>query len=473
MENNSNSKSGYTDLVKNTAIFTIGSFGSKVLTFLIVPLYTYVLSTEEYGRIDLFSTTISLILPLITLLMQEALLRFLMGKEISKKTALNNCFFVFFSGAIVSVLLCPAFNLVFNFDNYLWLFVIILILNSFTRIFSQYLRAIGKNVAFAINGILVTVVLLSSNVVLLIVLKCGMVGYFYSMLLSQLVSAVYIIFAGNIVPELSLKGIDFRALREMLKFSIPLIPDTLMWWIMSAGDKYIINYSMGDAANGLYSLAMKVPTIISLIFTNFYQAWQMSAIESRNNGDEKHFYSKVFTLTNGFMSVLIVCVITFIKPVFLTVMSESFASSWEYVPLLSIAIFFSCLAAFFGVVYTVTKKSKMSLYTSAVGAAVNIFFNVLLVGQFGLYGIAAGTALGYVAVLLMRIRDAKREIGMSFDVARTCLMVLTIVVQAVCTTVFQGAETYLFGLAAFVIVTVLYRKEILEILENLKKKLCK
>jgi O-antigen/teichoic acid export membrane protein len=262
-------------------------------------------------------------------------------------------------------------------------------------------------------------------------------------------------------------------LREMLKFSIPLIPDTLMWWIMSAGDKYIINYSMGDAANGLYSLAMKVPTIISLIFTNFYQAWQMSAIDSRNNGDEKYFYSNVFTITNGFMSVLIVCVITFIKPVFLGVMSESFACAWEYVPLLSIAIFFSCLAAFFGVVYTVSKKSKMSLYTSAVGAATNLFFNVLLVGKFGLYGIATGTALGYVAVLLMRIRDAKREIGMSFDVARTFLMVLTIVVQAVCTTIFQGAETYLFGLIAFVIVTILYRKEIFEIVNRLRKKLCK
>lgn len=464
---------GYKDLAKNTAIFAVGSFGSKVLSFLIVPLYTYVLTTEEYGRIDLFTTAISLLIPFITLLIQEALLRFLMGKEVSPQTAVNNCWLVFISGTAISIIMAPAFNIIFKFGEYLWLFVAILVLNSFTQIFSQYFRAMGRNVAFTINGIIVTAVLLGANVLFLVVLHLGMKGYFYSMLLSQTMSTIHIIVFGKIFRKLSFKNLDLGILKEMLKFSIPLIPNTLMWWIMSAGDKYIINYFLGDSANGLYSLAMKVPTIVSMIYTIFYQAWQMSAIEAKNRKDEKNFYSNVFKITNGLLAILIVGVIFCVKPVYVAAMSEAFAPAWKYVPLLAIATFFNCCASFFGVVYTVSKKSHMAFLTTFVGAIVNLFFNFILVRKLGLYGIAIGTALGYVAVTAMRIKDANREIGMSFDIVRTCIMVCVMVLQAVCTTLFQGVETYLFGICAFGIVAILYRKEIGDIVSIFMKKIKK
>lgn len=472
MAENTNS-SGYKDLAKNTAIFAVGSFGSKVLSFLIVPLYTYVLTTEEYGRIDLFTTAISLLIPFITLLIQEALLRFLMGKEVSPKTAVNNCWLIFLCGAVVSILLAPALNIIFKFDEYMWLFIVILILNSFTQIFSQYFRATGRNVAFTVNGIIVTAVLLSSNVLFLVVFHLGMRGYFYSMLLSQAMSAIHIIAFGKILRDISFKDIDLGILKEMLKFCIPLIPNTLMWWIMSAGDKYIINYFLGDSANGLYSLAMKVPTVVSMVYTIFYQAWQMSAIEAKNRKDEKNFYSNVFKITNGLLAVLIVGVIFSVKPIYVIAMSEAFAPAWKYVPLLAIATFFNCCASFFGVVYTVSKKSHMAFFTTFVGAVVNLFFNFILVRRMGLYGIAVGTALGYFAVTIMRIKDANKEIGMSFDIVRTSIMVCVIVLQASCTTLFQGVETYLFGLCAFSIVAILYRKEIIDLLTIFKRKIKK
>lgn len=471
--NKAEKQNGYTKLVKNTAIFAIGSFGSKVLSFLIVPLYTYVLSTEEYGRIDLFTTAISLVLPFVTLLIQEALLRFLMGKEVSETVAINNCFAIFLIGSTVSVLLSPIFSALFKLGEYLWLFIVILVLNAFTQIFSQYFRAVGRNIAFTINGIIVTVTLLSSNVLFLVGLKLGMRGYYYAMLLSQIASTCHIVISGRILTELSPRAIDAHKLKEMLKFSIPLIPNTLMWWIMSAGDKYIINYYLGDSANGIYSLSLKVPTVISLIYTIFYQAWQMSAIEAQNEENKKSFYSNVFMVTNALLSMLIVIVISVVKPVYVFAMSQKFESAWMYVPLLSIATFFSCCGSFFGVVYTVSKKSYMAFFTTAVGAIVNLTFNFLLVKRLGLYGIAIGTTIGYVAVTLMRVKDAKREIGMSFDVIRTLLMASIIICQAILTTVFNGYEIYAFGLIAFTAVILLYRHETKDILRIFADKLRK
>ena len=471
--NKTETENGYTKLVKNTAIFALGSFGSKVLSFLIVPLYSYVLSTEEYGRIDLFTTAISLVIPFITLLIQEALLRFLMGKEITEETAVTNCFIIFIIGALFSVLLTPLFGIIFKFGEYLSLFIIILVFNAFTQIFSQYFRAIGRNVAFTVNGIIVTSTLLGFNVFFLVGLKLGMKGYFYSMLLSQIASTFHILLVGNIFSLISVRAIDSAKLKEMLRFSIPLIPNTLMWWIMSAGDKYIINYYLGDGANGLYAMALKVPTVISLIYTIFYQAWQMSAIEAKSLSDEKRFYETVFMVTNALLSVLIVVVIVTVKPVYIFAMSDSFESSWMYVPLLSVATFFSCCGSFFGVVYTVSKKSHMAFLTTFAGAVVNIMSNLLLVNRFGLYGIAIGTTLGYVVVTIMRMRDAKREIGMSFDLSRTLMMVAIIILQAALTTHFQGKETYSFGLIAISAVYVLYRHEVLEILQIAKSRIHK
>ena len=140
-------ESKYRKLVKNTAIFTIGEFASKVLNYFIVPLYTYVLSTEEYGRIDLFTTTIGFFIPIITLMIQEALIRFLLGKEIDERTAISNCWFVYICGIIIIVMLFPVYLLYFKEAKLSLLFCGMCILSSFNNIFTQYLKTIGRNVA--------------------------------------------------------------------------------------------------------------------------------------------------------------------------------------------------------------------------------------------------------------------------------------------------------------------------------------
>lgn len=460
----------YKSLAKNTAIFAVGSFGSKVLSFLIVPMYTYVLTTDEYGKIDLFTTAISLMIPFVTLLFQEAILRFVMGDEVDDQTALSNGFLIFLGSVILTVLLWPCFYYLFDFGQYTYIFTLILILNSFTQIFSVYLRASGANIAFTVNGIILTGVMLFSNVFFLVYLHLGMKGYFYSQALAQFASALHILVVGKIVSKISLKKVSFLRLKEMLKFCIPLIPNSLMWWIMSAGDKYIINYYMGDSANGLYSLAMKVPTVISMVYTIFYQAWQMSAIQENSKEDTAKFYENVYVGTNVLLSLIIACVIIIIKPLYLFAMSASFTSAWSYVPLLSIATFFNCSAGFFGVVYTVSKKSYKAFYTTLVGAVTNLLFNFILIPRLGMYGVAIGTSLGYLIVMLIRMYDAKKEVGMKFDVNRTLIMVLCIISQAVVTTLDIGFVTWIFGIIVIIIIFVLYKRDILSLIKPITKR---
>lgn len=232
---------------------------------------------------------------------------------------------------------------------------------------------------------------------------------------------------------------------------------------MSAGDKYIINYFLGDSANGLYSLALKIPTIITLFYSIFFQAWQMSAIEENNSESRKRFYENVFKLTNALLAGLIVCIIAGVKPLYVLVMSDRFSPAWIYVPVLCVSTAFNCQASFFGVVYTTSEKTSKAFITTALGAAMNLCFNFLLIRPLGLQGVAIGTCLGYVVVCLIRANDTKKEIHMDFDLVRTVLMILVMIMQCVVTIIGGNVAIAIAGGVASIAIILLYRKEIIEI----------
>lgn len=462
-------ESKYKKLAKNTAIFALGGFGSKVLTFLIVPLYTYVLTTEEYGKVDILMTTISLLIPFATLMVNEAMLRFVLGKELRAETAASNCWVVFSADVVLVLLLSPLTRLLFNSTQFAIVFDVLLILNSFTRIYGQFLRALGKNAAFAFNDILSTAVLLSSNLILLLGFKMGLKGYLISMVLSNSCSAVYIAVKIKLWNYISFKYVNWDSLKKMLKFSIPLIPNSLMWLVMSAGDKYIINYSLGDGANGIYSLAMKAPMVISMVYSLFFQAWQLSAIEENNDEKRKQFYENVFSVTTALLMMMTSGVILICKPVYSLIMSDSFSVAWRYIPILTIATIFDCTASFFSVIYTVSMRTSKVFYTTMLGAVSNIFFNILLVKAYGLQGTAIGTLLGFLLITLIRAKDTRKVIHMSFDLKRCLPAFMIVLEQCIVTLTVNNGFIYINGVVCLFLIMLIYIKEIKTILNTALK----
>lgn len=448
----------YKKLVKNTAVFTAGSFASKVLSFIIVPLYTYVLSTEEYGQIDIFLTSVNFIVPIISLQIQESMIRFLIGKDTDENTIVSNCLLVYMLTVPASIISVIVYHLVFKEMILSVLFGLSVLTTSFNNIFAHYLRSTGRNVAFAVKGIIETITILSLNILFLVVLKLGVKGYLISMLLAQTVGCFFIVFSGGLICKLNFRNIDILYLKNMLKFSIPLIPNSLMWWIMSAGDKYIINWAMGDGANGLYSLSLKIPTIVSLMYSFFFQAWQMSAIEEDSSKDRKAFYEDVYLITNLFLILLTAFITMMVNPIF-HIMDPKFMPSWEYVPLLVLATGFNCQATFFGVVYTTTKKTKNVFLTTALGAVVNLITNIILIRRLGLHGVAIGTCMGYFVISIIRGKDVKKEVGMDFDLLRTTISVVIILVQIYITIVTGYCGMFVFGLVSLSSLVFLYRHE--------------
>lgn len=393
-------------LIKQTGILAIGTFGSKVLSFLIVPLYTYTLTTAEYGTIDLFTTLVNLMVPFVTFQIQESMIRYAVGKDYSEKVVLTNCFVIFGFGLLVATLLIPIYASLF--PKYAVLYYILLVTNSFVNVFSHYLRIAEKNLAYSLNGIIVTIFTVSLNVLFLLVYHWGIKGYLYSMIIAQLISVIYIIIASRLFKQIDFKLTSKKVIQDILKYSIPLIPNTLMWWIMNAGDKLIIKIFLGVEYNGIYALSMKVPTIIQLLYSIFTMAWQVSAFENASDGERNSYYNEAFSLVGFLLSIGTACIIALVKPVFSGLMSDAYITAWRYVPLLCVSMTFSCYSSFLGIFYNLFKVNRKILSTTAIGAVTNVMTNFILVKFFGLYGIAIGTILGFFVMTFIRASDATR-----------------------------------------------------------------
>lgn len=457
----------YNHLVKNTMIFAIGTFGSKMISFLIIPIYTYYLTTSEFGNVDLFITTVNMLVPFMTFSIQEAIVRFLVTKEIESKIVLNNCMLVFGFGAIISVLLVPIYKAFLGSWSIVYLFVMLLILTSYNTVFSQYLRANGKNVAFTINGLIVTITTVFSNIILLVGFKAGIRGYFVSLILSQLFASIQVTCCGKIIGQLSLKEINKNLLKQMLLYSIPLVPNNLMWWIMNAGDKYVIKYFLGSEANGIYSIAMKIPTILSLLFTIFMQAWQVSALEEAHSKEKLSFFDNVFSVITVVLYLGTILIILLVEKFFAVVIGQEFFDAWKYVPFLCLATIVNCFASFSGVVYIVNKNSKKAFATTFVGAIVNLAVNFCLIRKWGLYGVAIATFIGYLIVAVIRMFDFHAEIGVGFDIIRTLIGFILILLEAVSVLFFSKTCFWVNGVVIICILLYMYHIELWAIVKEI------
>lgn len=393
--------SPYKNLVNNSILFTLANLGSKIITFLMVPLYTFVLTPDLYGTIDIVTTTIGLTTPVIFLCISDAVMRYTMNSQYSKKDILSNGLKVFILGFTLICILCFFFENLFFENKYKIYFLVMFATNGLLLIFNQFLRSIGKIKEFAINGTLYTFILVCSNIILLVKMNAGIYGYFTSIILSNGVCLIYAILSSRAWKYITLNPSNV-VLNKMLKYSLPLIPNSLMWWIMDASDKFIITFFLGINSNGIYAISKKIPTIIDTFHSIFNQAWQISAIQENGSTENVNFTSniyKVYTvLIFSVVSILLVCSRVVVK----YVLSTNYHESWKYIPLLLFSVAFSSLSGFLSANFIANEKTGIIFKTTLYGAIINTIMNFILIPLLGINGAALATAISFFVVLKIR-----------------------------------------------------------------------
>ena len=198
------------------------------------------------------------------------------------------------AGTLLLAVFLPILRLVDGFDGYLPLLVFITLAACYHSVCEQYVRASGDTMLFAKQGLMNTMLVVTLNIVLLKVFSLGVTGYMLAVGLSDCICTAYLIIKKRLWGNLTVHP-NKHMLKKMLRYSIPLIPTTVFWWITSVSDRYMVTAYLGVDANGIYAVSYKMPTILSLVSSIFMEAWQFSAVSEAQGSRREHirFFSKV------------------------------------------------------------------------------------------------------------------------------------------------------------------------------------
>jgi O-antigen/teichoic acid export membrane protein len=264
---------------------------------------------------------------------------------------------------------------------------------------------------------------------LLLYFKFGVTGYLVSTVASYVVPSVYYCFVIKIHKAFG--AFDKKLLREMLVYSIPLIPNSILWWAMTGANKYILVYAVGQAANGIFVVAQKLPSVVNIISTVFMQSWQISAVDEAESQNKSQFYSDIFNTLAMVMLLATSFLTAIVKPLYSVWLAPEYYEAWKYTTILMLANVFSCFSTFVGVNYIAMKKTKGNLKTALVGGVVSIVLGLVFIPLFGVYAAAVSTMVSFLATWLYRLLDTRKFIEIRADYLKIMVVMCVIVVQTV------------------------------------------
>ncbi len=400
-------------LIKNMGILTISNFASKILVFLLVPLYTSTLTTAEYGIYDLAISTVSLLYPILTLNIVDAVMRFAMDKCHSvNNVALTGIQYIGCSTVIVTLFLLVINRLqlwqdITGLEPYIFLYFIFYALDQY---FIQLAKALDKIADMGVAGTLGTAVMLTSNILFLIVFHWGLKGFFTANILAQAIPAIYLFLRLRFWRWIRGAKTDKQLHKEMLLYCTPLLASAVGWWINSGSDRYVVTFFCGVAANGLLSVAYKIPSILNTLQGIFIQAWQISAIGEYGKQDTAKFFGETFLVTNTLMCAACSWLIMLTRPLAHLLYASDFYTAWRYVPFLLVSSVFNNAAGFLGPILAAKKDSRSMALSAVYGAGTNLILNMILVYWIGVQGAAIATVIASFIIYQVRRSAVGKEI---------------------------------------------------------------
>ena len=451
-------------LAKNVLLFSISGFVPKILSIILIPLYTSYLTTAEYGISDLISTTVSLLIPIFTLDLQDAVMRFALDKNYDKKDVFSIATRIILVGtalvcggtAIVSLLNISGIE-----NSYLFFFVVMYFSTAVYNTVSLFCRGIDKVNVMVVGSIINSVVSLSANILFLAVFKWGLNGYLLANSLGSVIALAWC-FIGAKLHRYWKFNIPKNVHKDMIAFSFPLIFSVIAWWINNASDRYILSWMSGVAVSGLYAVSYKIPNILSMFQNIFSQAWSISAIKEFDKNDTDRFMSNTYNMMNFGMTALCSGIMIVNIPVAKILYSNEFFEAWYYVPPLLISVVFNAMALFIGSIFTAVKDTKTLSVSTIIGAVVNTVCNFVFIYLWGAYGAALATMLGYAVVLGMRHIILRKHIILHLNWVRDLLVYVILLIQLVLS--LFGVKTVLLQVIPFAVILILFRREVVSVL---------
>lgn len=454
----------YKYLAKNIGLLTLSNFATKLMSFFLVPLYTSILTTADYGTYDLFNTTVGVLLPILTLNVQDGVMRFAMDKNYNRRAIVTVGFRCILIGTAITAAGLGV-NSIFGFSSlaktYWVFFLLMFISQALGGTIPYYIRGIDRIADLSVSSVVSSAVTIGCNILFLVGFRWGLVGYFLANIIGPFVQCMWLAARAHMFRDTHLTRKYKKESKELLDYSRPLIANSIAWWVNNASDRYVVTFFCGVAANGVYSVASKIPSILNVFQTIFNQAWALSAVKDYDLEDKNGFFANTYRAYNCMMTIVCSAIIVADKILAKFLYANDFNVAWRYVPWLTMAILFGAMSGYIGGFFTAVKDSKVYATSTVVGAITNIILNIIFTPMIGALGAAIATTICYVEVYVVRLIQSRKYIKLRVNFIRDFISYVLLTVQAI-VLLLVDATIPLYGILVglFVVICLMYIKDI-------------
>lgn len=409
-------------LIKNTLILGFGQFLPKVTVLITLPILTKALTTSEYGIYDLILTAESLLIPLMTLQVQQGIFRKLLQKgSIGTKGIISSAYiFLLFSFIIWCPVLIIIFKYIINYSLPVALIIYIVYLGAaLFDVLGQTIRGIGYNYKYSIGIVVYTIM----NMLLLVLLywaqKISVESVLICMAMSYLVAIGYYIMTEKLYKCVKKKYFDKLIIKDLFAYSLPMIPSSIALWVVNLSDRLFITFFLGTSYNGIYSIANKIPNLFASVYAVFNLAWTETAARTMDkDADVDTYYSKMFEIMFQFLSGAMLLLISISPIAFRILIDSQFDDAFQQMPILFLGVFFNCIVSFYGGIYVAKQQTKQVGYSSACGAILNAAINILMIRKWGLYAASISTVISFAIIAVYRGWDLKKYVDIDYNIKK-------------------------------------------------------
>ena len=405
-------------LAKNTLVVALGKIATRFISFFLLPLYTALLSTEEYGTIDLLNTLISLMLPLLFLQIDQALFRFLIDerKKEERKTTLITT--VLMTTGVQTLIFSIIYLLISPFihNQYQYFLLVNLIFAELSNVFLEIARGFGHNGVYSVGSLITGSFTIILNVILIAFFGWGANGMLAATLFGNIAGCIFVFFKEKLYRYIDFKAYSKSERKKLWKYSIPLVPNQLSWWVVNTSDRIIVTVLLGIGLNGVYSSANKISSICITLFGILNMTWQESAAMYINDEDHAEYFSKMINFIMSIFISMCLGLIAFMPFLFsFLIIGEGYSGAYYQIPILLIATIFNVLVSLLGSIYVALKRTKEVAKTSIFAALINIVIDLALIKVIGLYAASISTLVAYFTMAIYRYIDIRKYMKIKLD----------------------------------------------------------
>lgn len=403
--------SDFSYLAKNTVVIVGSKLLTQIIGFLMLPIYTAFLATSEFGLMDILLTYSILIAPLLFANLQAALFRLILEARKNRRRQIEVFTNTLTLAMYAMVILITGGILLMALTNIDWLLIMALGLYFMAflamEIASQAARGLGNNQEFAKASIIQGLLGAFLTFVALVIWRVGVAGVFLALAIGSMVAAGYLVCKLQLHQLYIASTNNIKCKQDLLKYSLPLVPNSVSWWVFNASDRTILYVFISAAANGIYALSNKFSGVLFNIWGMVYIPITESVALAIDNDDRDQFLSKLFSIILRSFSSIAALGVMLTGLLFPYLVNIRYHEAFQYIPLLMLAGFSNCVIGFYSAIYLAKKQTKEVMKLSFVAALINLATMLAMVNWLGIWAAAISTVISFAFTAIHRHIDVR------------------------------------------------------------------